>query len=163
MQYEVTKRDGRKVAFDKKKIIIAITKAMQHGSGVYKPEVAEKVADSIAEVVKTTRSLTIEQIEDMVYMKLIDCGEIDTAKAYEGYRAVQEFKREENTTDESILSLLKDANNEVQSENSNKDSSLVSTKRDLMAGIISEDIVNRFMYPSHIIQAHKEGVIHLHK
>lgn len=117
---EVIKRDGSHVAFDETKIYYAILKAMKYGSGVIDEEVAHKVAHEINRLVeKLNATPTIFQIETYVYLKLIENGHELTAKAYEGYRAIQQFKRETNTTDDSILSLIDLENEEVMNENSN--------------------------------------------
>lgn len=159
---KVIKRDNREVSFDKDKIVIAIEKSMKYGSGIYAPEVAKKIAMEIEKIAKVTKTLSINQIEDMVYHKLIESNHEETAKAYEGYRAIQEFKRENNTTDDSILGLLNYVNEEVMNENSNKNARIASTQRDLIAGEVSKDIARRKLIPSHLIQAHDEGAIHIH-
>lgn len=158
----IIKRDGRQEQYEEQKIIEAIEKAMKYGSGIVKEYIAKQVAKEITDIVRELGTITIFQVEDLIFNKLVEKGQKQTAKAYEGYRAVQEFKREENTTDDSILKLLYETNKEVAEENSNKDAELVTTKRDLMAGEISKDIVDRFMYPPHLIQAHKDGILQLH-
>lgn len=160
---EVIKRDGSHVAFDESKIYQAILKAMKYGSGVIDKEIAEKIAHEINltfEHLQTTP--TIFQIETYVYLKLIENGHELTAKAYEGYRAIQQFKRETNTTDDSILSLIDLSNEEVMNENSNKNPMMASTQRDLIAGEVSKDITRRKKLPARIVQAHDEGVLHFH-
>lgn len=161
---KIIKRDGSKVEFDKKKIKNAILKAMKYGSGIVDENVADSIANEAEE--KFTRfnegNPTIYQVEDFVYYSLIEHDQELTAKAYEGYRAVQSFKREINTTDKSILSLLNKTNEDVMNENSNKNSDLASTQRDLIAGEISKDIARRKLIPPHIVQAHDEGVLHYH-
>ena len=160
---EVIKRDGTHVAFDESKIYQAILKAMKYGSGVIDKEIAQKIAHEINltfEHLQTTP--TIFQIETYVYLKLIENGHELTAKAYEGYRAIQQFKRETNTTDDSILSLIDLSNEEVMNENSNKNPMMASTQRDLIAGEVSKDITRRKKLPARIVQAHDEGVLHFH-
>ncbi len=159
---KVIKRNGRQVDFDKSKIVIAIEKAMKYGSGIYEMDVAERIADEIETIGDVTKSLSIYQIEDMVYHKLIENNHSDTAKAYEGYRAIQQYKRNQNTTDDSIFGLLNYVNEEVMNENSNKNARIASTQRDLIAGEVSKDIARRKIIPSHLIQAHDEGAIHIH-
>ena len=159
---KVVKRDGREVSFNKEKIVIAIEKAMKYGSGIYEGGIASEIASEIEAIGEATKTLYIYQIEDMVYHKLIERNHIETAKAYEGYRAIQEFKRENNTTDDSILGLLNFVNEEVMNENSNKNARIASTQRDLIAGEVSKDIARRKLIPSHLIQAHDEGAIHIH-
>lgn len=159
----IIKRDGNSVGFDKFKIKNAILKAMKYGSGIYKEEIANKIATDIETYCyENSISPTVHQVEDMVYKMLIENKQELTAKAYEGYRAVQSFKREKNTTDGSILGLLDRSNEEVMNENSNKNGMLASTQRDLVAGEVSKDIARRKLIPSHIVQAHDEGVLHFH-
>ena len=157
---KVIKRDGLEVEFDKEKIENAILKAMKNGSGIVKPKIARKIAEEIEESIVDNISVT--QIEKEVYNLLIKYKQKDTARAYEGYRAVQEFRRNNNTTDESILTLLNKTNEEVIKENSNKNSTVASTQRDLIAGEVSKDIARRKLIPTYIIQAHEEGAIHWH-
>ena len=159
---KVAKRDNRQVDFDKSKIVNAIEKAMKFGSGIYRGDVSNQIADEIEAIIEETKSLNIFQIEDMVYHKLIEYGEAETARAYEGYRAIQEYKRKNNTIDDSIVGLLEFSNDEVMRENSNKNAVLNSTQRDLIAGEVSKDLVKRKLFPSHLIQAHEEGKIHIH-
>ena len=158
----VIKRDGTKVSFDKTKIENAILKAMKNGSGIYKPIIAKNIAESCENQLNDLDSITVKQIEDMVYNLLIKHKQKETAKAYEGYRAVQEFKRNTNTTDESIITLLNKTNEELLNENSNKNSIVACTQRDLIAGEISKDIARRKLIPAHIVQAHDDGVLHWH-
>ncbi|EGT3659700.1 TPA: anaerobic ribonucleoside-triphosphate reductase [Clostridioides difficile] len=160
---EVIKRDGSKVPFDKTKIQIAIEKAMKNGSGIYINDISRLIAnDAETEFNKEKNIPTIHQIEDFVYDRLIHYGQKDTAKAYEGYRAVQSFKKQINTTDESILGLISKTNEDILRENSNKNSIIASTQRDLIAGEVSKDITRRKLIPPHIVQAHDEGAIHWH-
>ncbi|MEG1148194.1 MAG: anaerobic ribonucleoside-triphosphate reductase, partial [Niameybacter sp.] len=105
---------------------------------------------------------TIFQIETYVYLKLIENGHELTAKAYESFRAIQSFKRETNTTDQSIMGLINLTNEEVMNENSNKNAMMASTQRDLIAGEVSKDISRRKKLPARIVQAHDEGVLHFH-
>ena len=160
---KVIKRDGSKVDFDEMKIYQAILKAMKYGSGVTDEVVAKKIAHELNytfEKLETTP--TIFQIETYVYLKLIENGHELTAKAYEGYRAIQHFKRETNTTDDSILSLIDLSNEDVMNENSNKNPMIASTQRDLIAGEVSKDITRRKKLPARIVQAHDEGILHFH-
>jgi ribonucleoside-triphosphate reductase len=160
---KVIKRDGSTVDFDKSKIREAIVKAMKNGSGIYLPDIAKLIAkDAEKQFFSGDETPTIFQIETYVYNRLIHYGQVVTAKAYEGYRAVQSFKRNINTTDESILGLLSKTNEDVIKENSNKNSIIAATQRDLIAGEVSKDISRRRLIPSHIVQAHDEGVLHWH-
>ena len=159
----IIKRDGSKAEFDKLKIENAILKAMKYGSGVLEEDIAKNIADEIEKIyLQGSPSPTVSKVEELVYKELIDHKQELTAKAYEGYRAVQSFKREVNTTDDSILGLLDKSNEDVLNENSNKNGQLASTQRDLMAGEVSKDIARRKLIPAHIVQAHDEGVLHYH-
>ncbi|MCL1949959.1 MAG: anaerobic ribonucleoside-triphosphate reductase [Turicibacter sp.] len=160
---EIIKRDGSRVGFDEQKIYNAIMKAMKFGSGVIDEKVAAAIADDIkSSFEKLNVTPTIFQIETYVYLKLIEQGHELTARAYEGYRSIQNFKRENNTTDASILSLIELSNEEVMKENSNKNPMIASTQRDLIAGEVSKDITRRMKLPARIVQAHDEGVLHFH-
>ncbi|KKY01184.1 ribonucleoside-triphosphate reductase [Paraclostridium benzoelyticum] len=162
-QLNIIKRDGSIVKFDKTKIENAILKAMKYGSGIYEEEMAKEIADEIELSFNQTKDVaTVNKVEDMVYKNLINHKHELTAKAYEGYRAVQSFKREVNTTDDSILGLLDNSNEDVMNENSNKNGLLASTQRDLIAGEVSKDIARRKLIPAHIAHAHDEGVLHYH-
>lgn len=160
---QVIKRDCTSVDFDKNKIYNAIMKAMKLGSGIVKESIAEKISTEIEEEFKNEESVDIYTIESLVFDKLISHKQKLTAKAYEGYRQIREHQRDvSNSTDESIVEML-DGNSEYwNTENSNKDSKLVTTQRDYMAGILSEDISKRFLLPPEIVQAHEEGIIHFH-
>lgn len=162
-QLEVIKRTGEKVKFDKKKIVIAIEKAMNSYSGVYEPGQAQMIADEIEEFASIIKQpLTIHGIEEQVYYKLLNYNNPATAKAYESYRSVQEFKRHINTIDDEIVGLLNRTNDNLMDENSNKDAKIVSTQRDLIAGEVSKDIARRLIMPSDILLAHDSGAIHFH-
>lgn len=162
-ELNIIKRDGKVVKFDKDKIENAILKAMKYGSGVYIPEIAKEIAEEIETIcMERNANATVYKIEEMVYTKLIDYKQKLTAKAYEGYRAVQSFKRTINTTDDSILGLLDRSNEDVLNENSNKNGILASTQRDLVAGEVSKDMSRRKLIPAHIVHAHDEGVLHYH-
>lgn len=157
----VIKRDGNKVNFDKEKIYTAIYKSMKYGSGIVDKALAHKISTEIQDKYNT-EEVTIFDIETDVYMKLVEHGDAITARAYEGFRAKQEFKREVNTTDDSIIGLVNATNEEVMNENSNKDSISLPTQRDLIAGEVSKDIVRRKKLPTRLVQAHDEGIFHFH-
>lgn len=159
----VIKRDCSEVDFDKSKISVAILKAMKNGSGIVKQKLAEDIADEIENECKDKDEVSISDIESMVYDKLITKKQRLTAKAYEGYRSIREFQREnENTTDSEIDELLDGESEYWNTENSNKNSKVLNTQRDYMAGIVSKDISRRFLLPPEIVQAHDEGIIHFH-
>jgi len=160
---EVIKRDGVKAPFDVTKISEAILKAMRYGSGIVNERIAHQVAKEIEkEYLESGTAPSIKRIEASVFTKLSEHGHKATARAYEGYRAIQEFKRQANTSDESILSLVGFTNKDVMEENSNKNPMIASTQRDLIAGEVSKDVARRKKLPARIVQAHDEGVLHFH-
>ena len=160
---KVLKRDATLVDFQCEKISNAILKAMKNGSGIVKPKIAEDIANEIYEECKDEEEISISDIEQMVFDKLISKKQKLTARAYEGYRSIREFQREhENTTDEQISELLDGTSDYWNNENSNKNAKLLTTQRDYMAGILSTDITRRFLLPPEIVQAHDEGLIHFH-
>lgn len=159
----VIKRDCSEVDFDKLKISDAILKAMKNGSGIVKPKIAEDIADEIENECKDKNEVSISDIESMVYDKLITKKQRLTAKAYEGYRSIREFQREnENTTDIEIYDLVEDKDEYWKDENANKNPTLNPTKRDYIAGSVSTDMTKRYLLSPDIIQAHNEGLIHFH-
>lgn len=160
---KVIKRDCSEVDFNKSKISTAILKAMKNGSGIVKPKIADDIANEIENECNDKDEVSISDIESMVYDKLITKKQRLTAKAYEGYRSIREFQREnENTTDEEIGELLDGTSEYWNTENSNKNSKVLNTQRDYMAGIVSKDISRRFLLPPEIVQAHDDGIIHFH-
>lgn len=159
----VVKRDCTEQAFDESKIYNAIMKAMQNGSGIIKPKVAESIAKEIHEECSDKESVDISDIELMVFDKLITKKQRLTARAYEGYRSTREFQRENNnTTDDDVIDLVDGNNDYWLHENANKNPILNTTVRDYMAGIVSTDAVRRYLLPPEIVQAHDEGIIHFH-
>lgn len=159
----VIKRDCTEVDFDKSKISNAILKAMKNGSGIVKTKIAEDIANEIEEECKNKDEVSISDIESMVYDKLITKKQRLTAKAYEGYRSIREFQREnENTIDTEITELLSGESDYWNNENSNKNPRLNTTQRDYLAGIVSKDASRRYILPPEIVQAHDDGLIHVH-
>lgn len=160
---EVIKRNGKKVAFDSNKIKIAIEKAMDSSNGIFVENQALTISNEIEEFAKSRDiDISIKEIEEQVYYKLIKYKNPATARAYESYRSVQAYKREQNTTDEEILGLLNQTNTDVMDENSNKNPIIASTQRDLIAGEVSKDIAKRKMLPADLVEAHDSGAIHIH-
>lgn len=163
---EVIKRDCKVEAFQKEKIYNAIMRAMKFGSGIVKVDIASDIANEIESEFSSMLDdgeLTVWDIEEKVFDKLCKKGETQTAKAYEGYRSIREYQREsENSTDNDIINLLLGKNDYWNNENSNKNATLVTTQRDYMAGIESEDITKRFLLTPDIVQAHNNGIIHFH-
>ena len=160
---QVIKRNGKKVGFDREKIVIAIEKAMHSSSGVYVENQALEIAKEIEALANNKElPLSIYDIESEVYYRLIQNDNPATARAYESYKAVQQYKREQNTTDEGILGLLNETNEDLMDENSNKNAIIASTQRDLIAGEVSKDIAKRKMIPADLVEAHESGAIHIH-
>lgn len=160
---KVIKRDCSEVDFDKSKISAAILKAMKNGSGIVKPKIAEDIANEIENECKDKNEVSVSDIESMVFDKLITKKQRLTAKAYEGYRSIREFQREnENTTDTEIHDLVEDKDEYWKDENANKNPVLNPTKRDYIAGSVSTDMTKRYLLSPEIIQAHNEGLIHFH-
>lgn len=158
----VIKRDGTVVEFDRNKIIVALQKAneaVDEENRITDNQI-EAIADYIADK-KRTRIL-VEDIQDMVEHKLMQLDRFALAKAYIIYRYNRALVRKANTTDDSILSLIKNSNKDVMEENSNKDAVMAATQRDLIAGEVSKDLTRRLLLPEHISKAHDEGAIHFH-
>lgn len=136
---------------------------MKNGSGIVKQKIAEDIANEIEEDCKDKDEVSISDIESMVYDKLITKKQRLTAKAYEGYRSIREFQREnENTIDTEITELLSGESDYWNNENSNKNPRLNTTQRDYLAGIVSKDASRRYILPPEIVQAHDDGLIHVH-
>lgn len=158
---QVIKRDGRIVLFDKTKIENAILKAMKFGSGIVKENIATDIAKQIEDEYGAQNEVSIADIEKRVFELLIAKKQRLTARAYEGYRAIRENQRKQGTIDNKVLALIK-GTHENQKDNSNKDTALISTMRDLVAEEVSKDIALRMMLPPHIAQAHNEGILYIH-
>lgn len=159
---KVIKRDGHTVTYDRSKIITAIKKANAE------VEPCEKVTgEKIEEIVQGIESknrprILVEDIQDIIEQKLMADGKFVLAKTYIIYRYTRELVRKANTTDDSILSLIKNRNKDVMEENSNKNATVASTQRDLIAGEVSKDLTRRVLLPEKISKAHDEGVLHFH-
>ncbi len=158
----VIKRDGQEVNYNRSKIIVAIGKA-----NAEVPE-EERISDEdIEEIVtyietRNRKRILVEDIQDIIEQKLMAKGKYTLAKTYIVYRYTRELVRRANTTDDSILSLIKNSNKDVMEENSNKNATAASTQRDLIAGEVSKDLTKRLLLPEKIAKAHEEGVIHFH-
>ena len=159
---KVTKRDGRVVDYDRNKIVIAIQKANVEVDRY--EQVSEETIDAIVASIenKRTDNLMVEDIQDMIEQKLMAERKYELAKKYIIYRYTREMVRRANTTDDSIMSLIKNSNKDVMEENSNKNAYIASTQRDLIAGEVSKDLTKRILLPEKIIKAHEDGVIHFH-
>ena len=159
---KVIKRDNSVCDFDRKKIAVAISKANE----AVDPEdrISAQQSDAIVEDIASRHRLRllVEDIQDMVEEKLMEMQKYQLMKAYMIYRYERALIRKANTTDESILSLIKNSNKDVMEENSNKNARTASTQRDLIAGEVSKDLTRRMLLPKHISKAHDEGAIHFH-
>ena len=159
---KVIKRDGRAVDYNREKIEIAIEKANKE---VKSKERANK--EQIKEIVKYIEELgkkriLVEDIQDIIEEKLMEIQKYELAKKYIVYRYTRALVRKQNTTDESILGLIKTTNKELMEENSNKNAIIASTQRDLIAGEVSKDLTKRILLPEKISKAHEEGILHFH-
>ena len=161
----VIKRNGKEVNFDISKIANAIRKANKEVEPIYQMNeyqidgIAENVASQCA---KLDRAVSVEEIQDMVETGIMEMRGYEVAQKYVRYRYTRELARKANTTDEEILSLLDQSNEEAKQENSNKNPVINSTQRDYMAGYVSRDLTNRVLLPEEITKAHREGIIHFH-
>ena len=157
---KVVKRDGREVEFDANKIKVAIRKANNEVD--INERVSEEKIDNIVQDIVNKDINNVEDIQDFIEKNLVELGLYKLSKKYIVYRYTRSLVREANTTDESILSLVKNSNKEVGEENSNKNSSVASTQRDLIAGEVSKDLTRRILLPKRISDAHNNGVLHFH-
>lgn len=159
---KVIKRDGSTVAFDRSKIIKAIQKANDAVDEEHRVS-DEEIEQIVCNIEKKKRDrYLVEDIQDMVEHDLMMLKKYTLSKAYIIYRYERALVRHANTTDESILSLIKNSNKDVMEENSNKNAVMASTQRDLIAGEVSKDLTRRILLPEEISKAHEEGAIHFH-
>ena len=162
---KIIKRNGAEVPFDITKIITAVTKASDSVGGksrLTREQITQIASDVTDQCQALNRAVSVEEIQDMVENKLMDIRAHDIARHYITYRYVQSLKRQTNTTDERILSLIECQNEEVKQENANKNPTVNSVQRDYMAGEISKDLTARLLLDPEIVKAHNEGLIHFH-
>ena len=162
---KIIKRNGAGVPFDITKIITAVTKASDSVSGqsrLTKDQITQIAAAVTDQCQALNRAVSVEEVQDMVENQLMDIKAHDVARHYITYRYVQSLKRQTNTTDERILSLIECQNEEVKQENANKNPTVNSVQRDYMAGEISKDLTARLLLDPEIVKAHQEGLIHFH-
>ncbi len=159
---KVIKRDGRIVDYDRTKILVAIQKANDEVK--LKERISEGKIEGIIQAIEALKKemMQVEEIQDIIEEKLMEDGKYTLAKTYILYRYTRELVRKANTTDESILSLIKHNNKDVMEENSNKNAIIASTQRDLIAGEVSKDLTKRILLPEKISKAHEEGILHFH-
>lgn len=158
----VVKRDGTTVPFDKEKIRVAILKAFLEVDGRETSYAKNKARMVATQIEKLNRDLSVEGIQDLVIERLMASSRKDVAERYVEYRYKHRLAREGNTTDKDLLELISGTSDYWNAENSNKNADLVTTQRDYMAGIVSEDISKRFLLPPEIVDAHEKGIIHFH-
>ena len=162
---KIIKRNGTEVPFDITKIIVAVSKANQSVDEklrLSREQITQIAAAVTGRCQQLNRAVSVEEVQDMVENQLMDVQAHDVARHYITYRYVQNLKRQTNTTDERILSLIECNNEEVKQENSNKNPTVNSVQRDYMAGEISKDLTARLLLPPDIVKAHQEGLIHFH-
>lgn len=158
----VIKRDGRAVEYDRDKISIAIEKANKE-VGPKQRATKEEIKDIIEYIESLGKKrILVEDIQDIIEQKLMELDRYELAKRYIVYRYTRALVRKSNTTDESILGLIRNQNKELAEENSNKNTMLASTQRDYIAGEVSRDLTNRLLLPEKISKAHEEGILHFH-
>ena len=162
---KIIKRNGAEVPFDITKIITAVTKASDSVSGqsrLTKDQITQIAAAVTDQCQALNRAVSVEEVQDMVENQLMDIKAHDVARHYITYRYVQSLKRQTNTTDERILSLIECQNEEVKQENANKNPTINAVQRDYMAGEVSKDITSRILLPKEVVDAHEAGIIHFH-
>ena len=162
---KIIKRNGAEVPFDITKIITAVTKASDSVGGqdrLTREQITQIAAAVTDQCQQLNRAVSVEEVQDLVENQLMDIQAHDVARHYITYRYVQSLKRQTNTTDERILSLIECQNEEVKQENANKNPTVNSVQRDYMAGEISKDLTARLLLDPEIVKAHQEGLIHFH-
>ena len=162
---KIIKRSGSEVEFDAKKIVLAVTRANEKvvPSARMTPIQIKRIAEDVESAAENmSRSLSVEEIQDMVEDQIMNQRAFDVARRYITYRYRRAMVRKSNTTDEQILSLIECNNEEVKQENSNKNPTVNSVQRDYMAGEVSKDITKRILLPAEIVSAHDQGIIHFH-
>ena len=162
---KIIKRNGSEVAFDLAKITNAISKANETVLPAHRltPEQIERIAHKVEQKCEDTAHIvSVEEIQDMVENAIMSANAFEVARHYITYRYIQGLKRQSNTTDDKILSLIECNNEEVKQENSNKNPTVNSVQRDYMAGEVSKDLTMRMLLPQDVVEAHQEGIIHFH-
>ena len=154
---KVIKRDGRRVEYDRNKIVVAIQKANDEVES-HEKVTEDKIYNIVASIEnRGVDEMQVEDIQDIIEQKLMSEKKYVLAKTYIIYRYTREMVRKANTTDDSIMSLIKNSNKDVMEENSNKNASIASTQRDLIAGEVSKDLTKRVLLPEKISKAHEEA------
>lgn len=162
---KIIKRDGTEVPFDKNKILSAITRANEHvdiQNRISAQDIDEITKEVVSKCEQLGRVPEVEEVQDMVENELMLRGACNLAKCFITYRYKRSLIRQNNTTDDKIMSLIECNNEEAKQENANKNPIILSTQRDYMAGEVSKDLSERLLLPEEIVQAHKDGIIHFH-
>ncbi len=161
----IIKRNGEEVSFDQQKIINAIAKANREVDPIHQmnPYQIQAIADNISvKIAASPHAMNVEDIQEMVETGIMEMRGFEVAQKYVRYRYKRNLARKSNTTDDGILALIDQANEEVKQENSNKNPVINSTQRDYMAGEVSKDLTRRVLLPEEIVTAHEQGIIHFH-
>lgn len=158
----VIKSHGKTQPFDSRKIYKAITQAMKCGSGILNKRLANLIVEETVDKFSKKKEVTTEEIDKFILNKLNEYGQNLTANSYERYKTIKAYQKQKDIIDEEISGIVNQTNKAVLDENSNKDGRLISTQRDLIAGTHSRSYCERVLFPTHILHAHQEGLIHIH-
>ena len=156
------KKDKKEEEFDAQKIYKSIINAMKSGSGLLRPKIANVIADEAEERFSKKENVSYREVDKFIISKLNEYGQELTAYAFERYKTVKAYQQSESIIDDDIYGVVDGSNTETLDENSNKDGQLISTQRDLIAGIESRSYAERRLMPAYLLNAHKEGILHIH-
>ena len=159
---QVIKKKGFKQDFEIEKIQKGINTAMKVGSGMYRPKLSKLITEEIYDYVKNKEEILSSDIDKLVLKKLNLYGQNLTANAFERYKTIKAYQEVNNPTDGDIYGIVEGTNQQVIKENANKDSRVISTQRDLMAGVTSRSYAERRLISTYLLNAHNEGLIHIH-
>lgn len=159
---QVIKSHGNTQPFDSRKIYKAITRAMKCGSGILNKRLANLIVEETVDKFSKKKEISTEEIDKFILNKLNEYGQNLTANSYERYKTIKAYQKQKDIIDEEISGIVNQTNKAVLDENSNKDGRLISTQRDLIAGTQSRSYCERVLFPTHILHAHQEGLIHIH-
>ena len=159
---QVIKSHGNTQPFDSRKIYKAITQAMKCGSGILNKRLANLIVEETVDKFSKKKEISTEEIDKFILNKLNEYGQNLTANSYERYKTIKAYQKQKDIIDEEISGIVNQTNKAVLDENSNKDGRLISTQRDLIAGTHSRSYCERVLFPTHILHAHQEGLIHIH-
>lgn len=159
---QVIKSHGNTQPFDSRKIYKAITQAMKCGSGILNKRLANLIVEETVDKFSKKKEISTEEIDKFILNKLNEYGQNLTANSYERYKTIKAYQKQKDIIDEEISGIVNQTNSAVLDENSNKDGRLISTQRDLIAGTHSRSYCERVLFPTHILHAHQEGLIHIH-